>query len=70
MSWASATARGLLIFVYFVITILWLPDLVLSLNAVAESSRFVRDLIGLSVWGVGLVAGLWALRFLQSKEII
>ena len=70
IGWISATLRGLIIFFYFVIATVWLPDLVLSLGAVADASRFVRDLVGLGVWSVGLVAGLWMLRFFQSKEII
>ena len=70
MSWLSATLRGLIIFFYFVLATVWLPDFVLTLSAVADASRFVRDLVGLTVWGIGLVAGLWALRVLQRKEII
>lgn len=70
MGWLSATLRGLIIFFYFVLATVWLPDFVLTLGAVAEASRFVRDLVGLTVWGVGLVAGLWMLHFFQSREVI
>ena len=70
MSWLSATVRGLIIFFYFVFATVWLPDLVLTLGVVADSSRFVRDLVGLTVWGIGLGAGLWMLRSFQGKEII
>lgn len=70
MSWMNATLRGILIFVYFVVATVWLPDFILTLGAVAEASRFMRDLVALVVWGGGLVAGLWMLRFFQRKEII
>ena len=70
ISWLGATVRGLVIFFYFVLATVWLPDFVLSLSAVADASRFIRDLVGLTIWGAGLVAGLWMLRFFQSKEII
>ena len=66
----GATVRGLIIFFYFVLATVWLPDFVLTLGVIADSSRFVRDLVGLTVWGIGLGAGLWMLRSFQRKEII
>lgn len=70
MSWANATGRGLLIVLYFVIATVWLPDLVLGLGFVSEASRFLRDLIGLVVWGAALVAGLYLLRRFQRQGLI
>ena len=70
VSWSSAVGRGLLIVLYFVIATVWVPDLVLGLSFVAEASRFVRDLVGLLVWGGALIAGLYLLRRAQRQGLI
>lgn len=70
MSWPSATARGLLIFLYFFFATVWLPDFVLTLSSVAGASSFIRDLIALVVWGTGLGVGMWMLRVAQSRDLI
>lgn len=70
MTWLNAWLRGLAVFFYFVIATVWLPDLVIKLDAVAGASSFLRDLIVLIVWGGGLVAGLFLLRIGQRKGLV
>ena len=70
MSWQSATLRGLIIFVYFFIATVWIPDFVLQTSVVAQSSSFVQDAVGLVVWGTGLLIGLIGLRRAQQRDLI
>jgi len=70
MGWASATLRGVLVFAYFVVFTVLVPDFVLRMDIVANATAIVRDLVGLAVWGVGMILGLWMLRRAQSRDII
>lgn len=70
MSWTTAWWKGLLVVLYFAVTTAWLPDFVLGLGAVADSSRVLRDLIVLVIWGVALGAGMYLLRRAQREGII
>ena len=70
MTWWSAAVRSLVIFGYFVVFTVWLPDFVLQLGAVSSASRTVQDLLALTFWGVPLVGGVWALRNLQRRGLI
>lgn len=70
VTWTNAALRGLLIVLYFVVATVWLPDRVLRLGAVAESSAMIRDLLVLVVWGAGLVGGLWMMRTAQRRGLI
>ena len=69
MSWLGALWRGALIVVYFVVTTVWLPDFVLRLSAVQDSSQSLRDIIVLLVWGGALGAGIYGLRRAQSAGL-
>ena len=70
MSWTNAYARGLLIFVYFVVATVIIPNLVIRLDSVARASSVVKDLAVLATWGTGLVAGLYLLWRFQRKGLI
>jgi len=70
VSWATASVKGVLVFLYFVVATVYVPDLVLGLGFVADASSFVRDLVGLGVWGAFFTAGLWMLRVGQRRGII
>lgn len=70
MSWVSATLRGLLVFLYFVVFTVLVPNFVLGMDIVASASSIVRDLVGLVVWGTAMVFGLWMLRRAQSRDVI
>ena len=70
MTWTAAALRGLLIFVYFVVATVWLPNRVLRLGFIADANSFVEDLVVLIVWGAALVGGMYALRTAQRRKII
>lgn len=68
MDWATAAWRGAVIVVYFAITTLWLPDVVLGFFA--DAARPVRDLVALIIWGAALGAGMYLLRRFQRQGLI
>ena len=70
MSWIDAIMRGLAVVAYFVILTVWLPDLVLQLDAVAGASAWVRDVVVLAIWGGALVGGMVLMRMAQSRKLI
>jgi hypothetical protein len=70
MNWMAASLRAFAIFFYFVVLTVFVPDLVIGLNAISSASNFVRDAVVLVVWGSGLVAGLWMLRRFQARDLI
>lgn len=70
MSWISAWIRGLLIFLYFVVATVILPNSVLRLEFISRASSVLRDLAVLTTWGAGFVVGLYALRRLQRRGVI
>jgi len=69
-SWRAAAVWAVGIVAYFVLTTAWLPSWVLRRPAVAGAAPDVTDVVGLAVWGVGLVVGLWGLRTLQRRGLI
>jgi hypothetical protein len=70
MTWVKASAWALAIFAYFVVTTVVIPDYVLQIDAVADASSVVRDLVVLVVWGGALGAGVWLLRRGQRRGLI
>lgn len=70
MSWINAYARGLLIFLYFLVATVLIPNFVLRLDAVGSASTLVQDVLVLAIWGGGLVAGLYLLWRFQRQGLI
>jgi len=70
MSWMMAYVRGLLIFLYFLLATVIIPNLVVRLGVVGRASAALRDIVVLAVWGTGLTAGLYLLRRFQRQGII
>ena len=70
MTWMNAYLRGLLIFAYFLVATVIVPNFVVRLDQIGRASAFVRDIVVLGVWGVGLVAGLYLLRRFQRSGLI
>jgi len=68
MTWINASLRGVAIVVYFVFTLVWLPDFALDL--VKSASWFIQDTVVVGVWAVGLGAGLLGLRMAQRRGLI
>lgn len=67
IGWAGAALRAQLIVAYFVVTTVWLPSVALRSELAVSSSAVVADLVGVTVWGTFLVAGLWGLRISQQR---
>ena len=65
MTWTGAWIRALVIFAFFVIATVWLPDVVV--DALGGGSTVLRDVVVTLVWGGGLVLGLWGLRRMQGR---
>ncbi len=70
LSWWTAYARGLVIFLFFVLATVWLPSWVVGQGPVAGASRWIADVVGTVVWLVPLAIGIVALRWLQKMERI
>ena len=67
-SWLAAYLRALIVFGYFVIATVWVPDR--AIQMVDGSSRFIQDVVVSAVWLVALAAGLYGLRRAQSRGLI
>jgi len=67
MTLLQASAWAIAIFAYFTLFTVWLPSWALHLPGVAGAPAPVRDLVGLGVWLVCLVTGMWVLRRLQAR---
>jgi len=70
MNWLNAYLRGFLIFVYFLVATVIVPNYVLKMDAMGRASAVVQDLVILAIWGAALVAGIFMLRRFQAKGII
>jgi len=70
MTWVNAYVRGLLIFVYFVVATVIVPDIVVRLDVITGASSVVQDLVVPGVWAAGLVGGLYLLRRFQRTGLI
>jgi hypothetical protein len=66
----NAYVRGFLVFAYFLVATVMIPNYVLKLEAIGSASTVVQDLVVLGIWGAGLVAGMFLLRRFQAKGIV
>ncbi|MCP3988452.1 MAG: hypothetical protein GY724_05245 [Actinomycetia bacterium] len=66
----DAWLKTAVIVAVLVLAVVVLPDFILSLSAVAELDRVVQDLIGLAVWGGGLIICLWGLWYAHRESRI
>ena len=70
MTWVTAAIRSLIIVAYLIVATVWLPDMILQIQALAESPVIVRDMVPVIVWSVGLAGGLVGMRVAQSRGLI
>jgi uncharacterized membrane protein YkvA (DUF1232 family) len=70
VTWTTASIKAAAIVIYFVLATVWLPDFVLGLGFIQDSSDLVIDLVVSAVWGAALLGGIWALRIGQRKGLI
>lgn len=70
MTWTTASLRGMVIVAYFVLATVWLPDRILGIGFVRSAPEVVSDLMAFTVWGAGLLGGMWSLRIGQERGLI
>ncbi len=66
-TWARAWWLAAVVFLYFAIATVWLPDYVINEPALASMPDLVRDLAAAGAWFVALAAGIYSLRILQKR---
>jgi hypothetical protein len=70
MNWLNAYVRGFLVFSYFLVATVMIPNYVLKMDAIGSASTVVQDLVVLGIWGAGLVVGMYLLRRFQANGTI
>lgn len=70
MPWLDASLKTASIVVAIVAATVVIPDLVLQWSAVSSLDRRLQDLIGLVVWGGGLLGCLWFLWYAHRESRI
>ncbi len=70
LPWLDAWMRSALIVVSMVLAVAIIPSMVLKTETVARLDRAVQDVIGLVLWGGGLLAGLGALWWFHRDRRI
>jgi mono/diheme cytochrome c family protein len=68
LPWFDAWLKTAVIVVYFIVTTVVVPSLILELGPVASLPRLVQDLIGVAAWGVALGLGLGGLWWAQRRS--
>lgn len=66
-TWARAWWLAVIVFLYFAIGTVWLPDYVINEPALKEMPDLIKDLAASGAWFIALAVGIYALRFLQKK---
>lgn len=66
-TWARAWWLAAIVFLYFAIGTVWLPDYVINEPTLKEMPDLLKDLAASGAWFVALAVGIYALRFLQKK---
>ncbi len=67
MPWLDAWLRVAIIVVFFVLALAVIPSMIMQTDIVARLPRAVQDVIGLSLWGGGLVVGVWTLWYTHRE---
>ncbi|MDH5371416.1 MAG: cytochrome c [Acidimicrobiia bacterium] len=66
-TWARAWWLGIIVFLYFAIGTVWLPDYIINEPSLKSMPDLVKDLAASGAWFVALAVGIYSLRFLQKK---
>ncbi|MDF1594790.1 MAG: cytochrome c [Acidimicrobiia bacterium] len=66
-TWARAWWLAIIVFLYFAIGTVWLPDYVINEPTLKSMPDLVKDLAASSAWFVALAVGIYALRLLQKQ---
>ncbi|NNC39850.1 MAG: c-type cytochrome [Acidimicrobiia bacterium] len=66
-TWARAWWLAIILFLYFAIGTVWLPDYVINEPALKGMPELVKDLSAAGAWFIALAVGIYSLRFLQKR---
>jgi cytochrome c553 len=69
-TWGRAWWLAVIVFLYFAVGTVWLPDYVIQEPTLADAPELVRDVAASGAWFVALAVGIVALRWMQKKKRI
>ena len=69
-TWARAWWLAIIVFLYFAIATVWLPDYVINEPALKSMPDLIKDLAASGAWFIALAVGIYSLRYLQKKSRI
>ena len=61
---------AVVVFLYFAVATVWLPDYVINEPSLSSMPDLVKDLAASGAWFVALAAGIYSLRILQKRNRI
>lgn len=70
MPWFDAWLKTAVIVVGFILVTVYIPSEVLQTDYVSKLGDFGQNIIGLGLWGGGLVVGIWALWYAHRDRRI
>ena len=66
-TWARAWWLAIIVFLYFAIGTVWLPDYVINEPTLKGMPELLKDLAAGGAWFIALAVGIYSLRFLQKR---
>jgi mono/diheme cytochrome c family protein len=66
-TWARAWWLAIIVFLYFAIGTVWLPDYVINEPTLKSMPDLVKDLAASGAWFLALAVGVYSLRILQKQ---
>ncbi|HSR45381.1 MAG TPA: cytochrome c [Acidimicrobiia bacterium] len=69
-TWPRAWWLAVVVFLYFAVATVWLPDYVINEPSLSSMPDLVKDLAASGAWFVALAAGIYSLRILQKRNRI
>lgn len=66
-TWARAWWLAIIVFLYFAIGTVWLPDYVINEPTLKGMPELLKDLAAASAWFIALAVGIYSLRVLQKR---
>jgi len=66
-TWARAWWLAIIVFLYFAIGTVWLPDYVINEPTLKSMPGLLKDLAAAGAWFIALAVGIYSLRVLQKR---
>ena len=66
-TWARAWWLAIIVFLYFAIGTVWLPDYVINEPTLKSMPGLVKDVAAAGAWFIALAVGIYSLRVLQKR---